>query len=357
MKMRAVLLFSTLGVCLCMGHAQTGASYDALIQQGKTELQAGNSAQALASGQQAVQLDANRWEAYALAGGALMNLKRYEEAADALSESIKHAPPEKQDGLRALRKQCALAEAGVTPTPQQHAAPPQPAATSQAEVVLWKTIETSTSPDDFNGYLTQYPNGAFVVLARKHLSDLQQLQMAREAAERAKLPVETPALGGTLIRYQGQMFLVFSNPQVSVPMFFAQSGGERCVLVFGTYSYNGDARGFVAFFRDHVMMSLHGVTVTHSYSDFAAKEAGNQTLVTIRLVNKENLFPKHKDFEVDLAIDSKGIFRLIENLQSNAEDTLHSIPGLSTRTALPDVQSFGDRQPYFWDSATHRPYQ
>jgi tetratricopeptide (TPR) repeat protein len=110
MKMRAVLLFSTLGVCLCMGHAQTGASYDALIQQGKTELQAGNSAQALASGQQAVQLDAARWEAYALAGGALMNLKRYEEAADALSESIKHAPPEKQDGLRALRKQCALAD-------------------------------------------------------------------------------------------------------------------------------------------------------------------------------------------------------------------------------------------------------
>jgi hypothetical protein len=111
MKMRAVLLFSTLGVCLCMGHAQTGASYDALIQQGKTELQAGNSAQALASGQQAVQLDAARWEAYALAGGALMNLKRYEEAADALSESIKHTgktgrPPRPPQTMRACRSRC-----------------------------------------------------------------------------------------------------------------------------------------------------------------------------------------------------------------------------------------------------------
>ena len=44
-----------------------------------------------------------------------MNLKRYEEAADQLSQAIQHAPDSKQPGLRDLRKQCLLAESGVAP--------------------------------------------------------------------------------------------------------------------------------------------------------------------------------------------------------------------------------------------------
>jgi len=82
MKPRSILICAILGVCLGAAQAQPAPNYDALIQQGKSQLQAGNSSQALASGRQAIQLDATRWEAYALAGGALMNLKRYEEAED-----------------------------------------------------------------------------------------------------------------------------------------------------------------------------------------------------------------------------------------------------------------------------------
>jgi len=174
-KMLEIFARAALGLCLTMAQAQSAPSYDALIQQGKAQLQAGNSAAALSTGQQAVQLDANRWEAYALAGGALMNLKRYEEAADDLSEAIKHAPEAKQDGLRALRKQCVLAETGATPGPPQLAttAPPQPAASTQAEIVLWKTIELDSKPDDLQAYLKQYPNGAFASLAAARLEKIE----------------------------------------------------------------------------------------------------------------------------------------------------------------------------------------
>jgi hypothetical protein len=48
---------------------------------------------------------------------------------------------------------------------------PQPASASQAEIVLWKTIENSPNPADFQSYLDQYPHGAFAVLAQRHLDE------------------------------------------------------------------------------------------------------------------------------------------------------------------------------------------
>jgi len=192
MKPRSILICAILGVCLGAAQAQPVPTYDSLIQQGKVQLQAGNSAQALASGQRAVQLDATRWEAYALAGGALMNLKRYEEAADNLSDAIKHAPEAKQPGLRDLRKQCALAEAGASSTPAQPAAAPAPElVTTQAEIVLWKSIAQSTNPDDFKTYLQTYPNGAFAPLAQRQLAAFEKAaEEQRAQAEQARRQTE-----------------------------------------------------------------------------------------------------------------------------------------------------------------------
>lgn len=90
--------------------AQTISSYDALIQQGNTQLKAGNADQALSVGQSAVKIDADRWEGYTLIGGALMKLKRNEEGADALSKAIDRAPEDKQHPLRDLRRQCLASE-------------------------------------------------------------------------------------------------------------------------------------------------------------------------------------------------------------------------------------------------------
>jgi tetratricopeptide (TPR) repeat protein len=146
---------------------QTTFDYDELVQRGKTQLQAGTADLALATGEAATKMNPDRWEGYALAGGALMNLKRFEEAADKLSEAIKRAPEAKQPALRDLRRQCLLAESGA-PSARKEAAQPT---TSQAEIVLWKTIENSNNPNDFDAYLKQYPNGAFAPLATARLRE------------------------------------------------------------------------------------------------------------------------------------------------------------------------------------------
>jgi tetratricopeptide (TPR) repeat protein len=147
--------------------AQPGASnYDELVQRGKSELQAGHPDQSVTSGQAAIKLSKERWEGYALIGGALMNLKRFEEAADALSKAIERAPADKQPGLRDLRRQCLQ-----TPSPALAETTKSPAAaTTQAEIVLWKSIENSRNLGDFQAYVDQYPQGAFVALAKNHIT-------------------------------------------------------------------------------------------------------------------------------------------------------------------------------------------
>lgn len=162
-----------LGVFSAVG--QSKVDYNALVHQGNAQLQAGNNDLALATAKSAIKLKADRWEAYALAGGALMKLKRYEEAADDFSKAIEHAPEAKQEGLRSLRKQCLAEELGVT-SPSASASntqQPMPVSTTQAEIVLWKSIENSTNPADFQSYLSQYPNGTFAVLAKNHLIQIE----------------------------------------------------------------------------------------------------------------------------------------------------------------------------------------
>jgi tetratricopeptide (TPR) repeat protein len=161
-------LYLSLALIAIASHsgAQSESSYEVLIQQGNEQLQAGNTDQALNSGELAIKIRTDRWEGYALAGGALMNMKRYEDAADALSKAIERAPDSKQPALRDQRRQCLLAESGYPAAAHSSALD----TSSQAEIVLWKSIENSLNPADFRSYLAQYPNGAFVVLAQSHLT-------------------------------------------------------------------------------------------------------------------------------------------------------------------------------------------
>jgi tetratricopeptide (TPR) repeat protein len=211
MKNSVVLFIFSLALVLLgfngfNAEAQRPADYDVLVSQGNSQLQSGNNEQALASAASAIKVNADRWEAYAVAGGALLNLKRYEEAADQFSHAIDYAPEAKQEGLRILRKECLSAELGSPSSPSQSVSsgpsvPPSPgpsqsASTSQAEIVLWKTIENSTNPADFQSYLTQYPNGAFVVLARRHLDEAE--------AARVRLLQENPAEHAAMLLKTGQ---------------------------------------------------------------------------------------------------------------------------------------------------------
>jgi tetratricopeptide (TPR) repeat protein len=152
------------------GAGETSQSeYDRVVQQGRAQLLAGNAQSALTSGAGAINIDASRWEAYALAGGALMNLKRYEDAADNFSRAIDRAPADKQPALRDLRRQCFLAHSGPPPG---NTSATQASSPTQAEVVLWKTIENSENSSDYQAYLNQYPSGAFAVLANTRLRQL-----------------------------------------------------------------------------------------------------------------------------------------------------------------------------------------
>jgi tetratricopeptide (TPR) repeat protein len=215
---RTLRLLAILTLFVSAAVAQTTSDYNTLVQKGKTQLQAGTADLALASGEEAIKMNADRWEGYALGGGALMNLKRYEEAADKLSEAIKRAPEAKQAALRDLRRQCLVAESGASPAAKESA----PAMTSQAEIVLWKSIENSTNPADFQSYLDQYPHGAFVVLAQRHLKDVQeqaeqQRQLQRELAQELAMDktvwVVYPVMSGVPQSGEGE-FWVFLNGEV-----------------------------------------------------------------------------------------------------------------------------------------------
>jgi len=190
-KVGPVLVLAVAAMMATSSAAQSALNYGAFIQKGKAELQAANYGQALATGEQAIKLDPNRWEAYALAGGALMSLKRYEEAADDFNEALKRAPQDKQPALSNLRRQALLEAAGVTQpsaaTPAHSQAPAASAPVTQAEIVLWESIKNSTNPTDFQSYLKQYPNGAFVALAHERLAEAER-ESQKQRAQYGDLP-------------------------------------------------------------------------------------------------------------------------------------------------------------------------
>jgi Tetratricopeptide repeat len=165
------------------GGVRAADDFSNLIQNGNAQLQAGDTEAALKAADAAIHNRPSRWEGYALKGGALMDLKRYEDAADSLTTAIAHAPDDKKPALRELRRQSLSAESGASPDTKVVGDGRQ---TTQAEIVLWKTIENSKNPDDYRGYLQEYPSGAFAVLATQHLDALQAAS-AKLAAQEAEI--------------------------------------------------------------------------------------------------------------------------------------------------------------------------
>jgi|SRR5579884_2987062 len=216
MKKTRICFTSCFAVLACsLGlFGQIAADYDTLVQQGHAQLQAGNNDLALTTAQAAIKANADHWEAYALAGAALMNKRSYEQAADKLSEAIKRAPESKQAGLRELRRQCLLSESGA-PTAQSQAA------VTQDEVVLWKSIENSTNPSDFQSYLDQYPQGAFVSLARRHLDEVNA--MAEHEKEIARLAAQ---------QQKERQIALFSWTDTTSGLMWEKTTGDQHLLTF-----------------------------------------------------------------------------------------------------------------------------
>ncbi len=107
------------------------------------------------------------------AASAYSSQSRFEAAATMLQAALVRAPEARK----------ALIIDALNETRRALAAPPMPspptggsAAPTQAEIVLWKTIEKSTSPADFSGYLAVYPNGLYAPLAKARLDAMRTPQ-------------------------------------------------------------------------------------------------------------------------------------------------------------------------------------
>jgi peroxiredoxin len=108
---RATLLTVALAMLVtsvCGAWGQT-TRYDALVSQAKADLTAGKLDAALNNAKQAVALDGSRWEAYTVAGGALVKLNRCVEATEYLKNAVQRAPETKRDGISKLSNLCSPA--------------------------------------------------------------------------------------------------------------------------------------------------------------------------------------------------------------------------------------------------------
>jgi hypothetical protein len=115
-------------LCAAASLGQSTDGFEAQIRQGDAALQSGRADEALSAGDAAVRIAPERWDGYALSGRALLALRRYEAAADALSQAIERAPGAQQPALRELRRECLVAESGGPGAPPTAAVPAVPAA-------------------------------------------------------------------------------------------------------------------------------------------------------------------------------------------------------------------------------------
>ena len=83
------------------------ADYDKTVAKAKTDLAAGLNDIALAESNDAIQIDASRWEAYLITGGALQNKRPFDSRAVAYyKKALERAAEPKKAGIRDLLEQC-----------------------------------------------------------------------------------------------------------------------------------------------------------------------------------------------------------------------------------------------------------
>lgn len=112
----AIMLLSILGPYVggaTQAVAQPSTDFDAQIQRGASALQASHNDAALSAGDAAIRMAPERWDGYALSGRALLAMKQFESAADALSKAIERAPAAQQPSLRELRREALVEESGA----------------------------------------------------------------------------------------------------------------------------------------------------------------------------------------------------------------------------------------------------
>jgi tetratricopeptide (TPR) repeat protein len=160
-------------------------TYNAHLSQAKSLITQQKYADAVNEAQRAIALDGQRWEAYVIAAKGYSSQQLYDDAIGMLQTALTRAPEDKKalirDAIADCRKRLNQENSSSSPggSPASKTAPTMGSAVpapTQAEIVLWKSIENSNNPSDFEAYLAQYPQGTFVVLAQRHLAASQQQQ-------------------------------------------------------------------------------------------------------------------------------------------------------------------------------------
>jgi hypothetical protein len=131
--------------------------------------------EAIAQSQAAIQLDDKRWEAYVTAASGYSAQQFYDDAVGMLQMALVRAPEDKKQLVRdAITEARGLSVGHVPPSNSVRPQPPPDSPNpTQAEVVLWKSIENSSRIDDFVAYLQKYPNGTFATLASARVEKLK----------------------------------------------------------------------------------------------------------------------------------------------------------------------------------------
>jgi hypothetical protein len=172
----------------CAVLARGADTYDSLISQAEQALNAKRYSAVLSVSERAIALEPNRYEAYVYAAKGYDAQRMWDDEIGMLQTGLPWAPQDKKqlvrDALFECRKQL-VAQSVSTPAPavRPPGDAPQTAAT-QAEVVLWKTIENSNKPEDYQAYLARYGNGAFAPLATARFDAIQKAAAARAEEEK-----------------------------------------------------------------------------------------------------------------------------------------------------------------------------
>jgi hypothetical protein len=160
--------------------------YDAKVANARALLKANDARASLAASREAIALDDSRWEAYVTAAGAYSSQSLYDDAIGMLQTALTRAPEDRKPSIRDALAETRRALSAAASQPTAPNAASAASAPTQQEVVLWKSIENSKNPADFQGYLDAYPHGIYAPLARRHLSTLGSAESAPPSQADAK---------------------------------------------------------------------------------------------------------------------------------------------------------------------------
>ena len=256
---RAFVLLAVALLSVFSSFAQ--GSYDGHLAQARSLIGQQKFGDAVTEAEKAIAIDGQRWEGYVIAAKGYSSQTLYDDAIGMLQLALARAPEDKKPAVRDAIAECRKEQnQGNAPnpskaTPASGSAPtigPKATTPTQAEIVLWKSIENSGNPDDFKAYMHAYPSGAFVPLARSRLASYLQKKQA-DLWKRIENSDDSDDFKGYLDAYPNGAFV--SQARSRFALYFQKQAFDRATRFYAEHHFaeaapayqtacdGGDARG------------------------------------------------------------------------------------------------------------------